>query len=161
VDGGEETLIDLKTGNQNTITTIEGTASGKKLVLKIKAKVSFSDEYYYMDNLSVKYAETSINDKADAMLPTQTQLLQNYPNPFNSETTFFYQLAEHSRARLTICNILGKEVNRLVDRDQSAGHYSVIWNGRDFNGNKVSSGIYFYMLETNKAKFTKSLIVLQ
>jgi len=94
-------------------------------------------------------------------LPYETVLNQNYPNPFNPETTISYQLAEPSHARLTIRNTLGEEVNKLVDRDQAAGRYSVRWNGRDFSGNKVASGIYFYVLEANNSMFAKKLVLLQ
>jgi len=102
---------------------------------------------------------TGINQ--EKIIPTETMLNQNYPNPFNPETTISYQLAEPSHARITIRNTLGQEVNKLVDRDQSTGHYSVTWNGRDLSGNKVSSGIYFYVLEVNNSIFAKKLVLLQ
>jgi len=116
-----------------------------------------------MDNVTTGLAKSSqdLSAEAEVILPTSTQLMQNYPNPFNPETTISYQLSEVSHARLTIRNTLGQEINKLVDRDQAAGRYSVRWNGRDVSGNKVASGIYFYMLETNNSVFTKKLVLLQ
>jgi flagellar hook assembly protein FlgD len=104
---------------------------------------------------------TGINDKVEKTIPTYVHLEQNYPNPFNPETTISYELSEPSHARLVIRNVLGQEINKLIDRHQAAGRYSVRWNGRDFVGNKVASGVYFYTLEANNSAFTKTLILLQ
>jgi len=161
VDGGAEILIDSKTGNQITPTTIEGTASGTKLILKIKSKVSFSDEYYYMDNLSVKYTATSIHERSDVHAPHETQLKQNYPNPFNPTTTIPYQLAEPCQVKIVIYNYLGQQVATLVDKQQSAGHYAVLWNALDNSGKQLASGLYICQLKTNNAVQMKELILLR
>jgi hypothetical protein len=115
----------------------------------------------WVTNLQLTSTTTGINDKIEKIIPTYTYLEQNYPNPFNPETTISYQLTEPSHARMTIRNILGQEINKLVDRDQAAGRYSVRWNGRDFSGNKVASGVYYYTLEANSVVYTKKLLLLQ
>jgi len=80
------------------------------------------------------------------MLPTTYDLQQNYPNPFNPSTTIMYALPRQSHVVLTIYNILGQEVVRLVDGVQEPGTKSVMWNGRNAAGSFVSSGVYFYRL---------------
>ena len=92
---------------------------------------------------------TSINYELsqEFSTPTTFSLSQAYPNPFNPETTIEYQLPHLSQVTLTIHNILGKEINCLVQETKSAGHYSLLWNGRDKAGHQVSSGIYFYRIE--------------
>ncbi len=77
-------------------------------------------------------------------------LLQNYPNPFNSTTAISYQLSAVSGQRLAVSlkiyNILGKEVRSLIDNQQKAGSYRVVWDGRDNEGKEVTSGIYICLL---------------
>ncbi len=83
------------------------------------------------------------------LLPAVTELRSNYPNPFNPETTIEYSLKEPSNICLEIYNIRGQKVRTLVNEFREAGYHSVIWNGRDSNGNRVSSGIYLYHLNVN------------
>lgn len=68
-------------------------------------------------------------------------LSQNYPNPFNPSTVISYTLKGNSFISFKVYNILGKEVSTMVNERQSAGNYTV-----DFNGNNLSSGTYFYAL---------------
>ncbi|MCK4654382.1 MAG: SBBP repeat-containing protein [Candidatus Cloacimonetes bacterium] len=72
--------------------------------------------------------------------------LSNYPNPFNPTTTINYQLPEDSKVKLSIYNIKGQKVKILVNKILPAGEHSIIWDGKDSNGNRVSSGIYFYKM---------------
>ncbi len=74
------------------------------------------------------------------------QLKQNYPNPFNPTTTIPYYLPRHSVVRLAVYNSLGQEVRTLVNREQTPGEYSAIWDSRDNAGQLVSSGVYIYRL---------------
>lgn len=77
-------------------------------------------------------------------------LAQNYPNPFNSETTIHYQINQTAddqvKVALLIYNSLGEVVRELVNEQQSPGKYSAVWDGRDNNGNLVSSGLYISRL---------------
>ena len=161
VDGSAENLIYEKYGAQPATTVTKTDIRGKTLEIVIKGYTTASDEFYYFNNLKVAYSNPTGIDEAKISLPISTQLLQNYPNPFNPETTISYQLAEPSHARITIYNTLGQQVSTLDDRDQSSGHYSIRWNGRDLSGNKVSSGVYYYTLEANSVVYTKKLLLLQ
>jgi hypothetical protein len=79
--------------------------------------------------------------------PASIVLHQNYPNPFNPVTQINYALPNEARVILTVFNILGQEVTRLVDEAQRPGNYAVRWNATNAAGARVSSGIYFYRLE--------------
>jgi hypothetical protein len=95
-------------------------------------------------------------------LPRSFTLNQNYPNPFNPSTSISYQLAEKAQVSIKIHNIRGQMVKKLVDGVKEAGEYSVQWDGRDEIGMKVSSGIYLYVLETDKGfKSTRKMVVLK
>jgi flagellar hook assembly protein FlgD len=71
---------------------------------------------------------------------------QNYPNPFNPITTIAYQLPADANVSVIVFNLLGQTVKTLKHADQSAGYYSVAWNGTDENNNPVSSGVYLYKI---------------
>ena len=88
-------------------------------------------------------------------------LKQNYPNPFNPETQIVYSLAEKSHVRLTIYNVRGQEVSRLIDRVQTTGRHSVTWNGRDHFGAALPSGMYIVRIGTEHFNKTRKMILVR
>jgi hypothetical protein len=88
-------------------------------------------------------------------------LLQNYPNPFNPSTCIEFDLARTSQVKLEIYNILGSKVKTLVNDKLSVGHKSITWDGKDDQGKKVASGIYFYRLKTEEFSLTKRMLLLK
>ena len=93
--------------------------------------------------------------------PVTFSLLDNYPNPFNPKTTISYRLAAGEFVRLTVYDVLGREVKTLVSERKPAGSYRVIWNGRDESGSAVPSGVYFYSLEAGGYKAVKKLLLVK
>ncbi|MFA4907724.1 MAG: FlgD immunoglobulin-like domain containing protein [archaeon] len=83
------------------------------------------------------------------ILPEKFVLRGNYPNPFNPRTTIAFDLPEESHVTLTIYDIMGREIVRLLDENQPAGFRHVVWDGKDKSGQTVSSGIYLYTLKTS------------
>ena len=79
-------------------------------------------------------------------------LFQNYPNPFNPSTTIRFDLSKSCIVTLKIFDILGREVETLIDESRPAGHYQVQWEGKNFG-----SGVYFYQLiaENENSRFIK------
>ncbi len=92
--------------------------------------------------------ETLVEDEEETSmdLPQTFKLFQNYPNPFNPETSIEFDLPHTAEVVLTIYDLQGKEINRLLHGIQAAGKHTVIWTGKDVTGNTVSSGIYFYRI---------------
>jgi len=99
-------------------------------------------------------------------IPTSTfltpQLWQNYPNPFNPDTWIPYGLVEDSGAVIKIYDVNGKLIRRLELGHKTAGVYvtkdrAAYWDGRNGFGEEVSSGIYFYSLETDKFRSVKKM----
>jgi len=88
-------------------------------------------------------------------------LLQNYPNPFNPSTCIEFDLARTNQVKLEIYNILGSKVKTLVNDKLSVGHKSITWDGKDDQGKKVASGIYFYRLKTEEFSLTKRMLLLK
>ncbi len=103
---------------------------------------------------------TSINDDRGG-IPDKFELEQNYPNPFNPTTKISYSTPVDSQIKLTIFNIDGKIVRMLLNKYQNAGNYSVDWNGESEKGEPVSSGIYFYRLESKNINLCKKMILLR
>jgi hypothetical protein len=99
---------------------------------------------------------TGITYKIGDIIPQNYELSQNYPNPFNPSTTIRYSLPTSSLVTLRIFNILGQEVMRLVDGQQKAGAYAVV-----FDASRLSSGVYFYQLQTDAFSNVKKMMLLK
>ena len=93
-----------------------------------------------------KYS-TLVGIKEENKLPDSFALFQNYPNPFNPSTIISYQLPAASNVQIKIYDVLGKEVTTLTNEQKSVGKYNIVWNGTDYKGNKVSSGVYMYRIQ--------------
>jgi photosystem II stability/assembly factor-like uncharacterized protein len=103
-----------------------------------------------------KSVEMLTNVDANTNLIKNFFLYQNYPNPFNPTTTISYSIPQSGFVELKIYDILGKEVAVLVDEEKSAGKYKVI-----FNGNNLSSGVYFYKLQTGSFMSAKKFVLMK
>jgi hypothetical protein len=95
------------------------------------------------------------------LVPGQFQLYDNHPNPFNIQTKIAYDLPTATHVKLDIFNMLGRHVATLVDEQQSSGHYQVEWDGRDINGQTVSSGLYMYRLTVPGFDESKKMMLLK
>lgn len=93
--------------------------------------------------------------------PAKFSLSVNYPNPFNPETKIDYSLNQACQVKLEIFNILGQKIKTLVDEQQSVGKKDVVWDGRNENGEQVSSGVYFYRLQAKDFVQTKKMVLMR
>ncbi|HQY53571.1 MAG TPA: YCF48-related protein [Ignavibacteria bacterium] len=90
-------------------------------------------------------------------IPKKFSLSQNYPNPFNPVTKIKFSLPQDSKVNLIIFDVLGKEVNRLVNNEfKPAGFYII-----DFNGSGLSSGVYYYKIEAGDFKQVKRMVMVK
>ncbi len=94
-------------------------------------------------------------------IPDEFGLSQNYPNPFNPETTIEYQLPEDSKVTIRIYNLLGKQIRELINENKQAGYLSIVWDGKDFGKNDVSSGIYLIQMQAGKFHEVKKATILR
>jgi len=123
--------------------------------LSIKNITSDTNKTFY----SVSLKE---DDIVEYTLPSLITLLErNYPNPFNPSTTIKYGLAHGDNVKLQVFNIKGQLVRTLVNTYQTPGSYSIVWNGDDSIGNSVSSGVYFYRLETKTYRLVKRMLLMK
>jgi hypothetical protein len=93
--------------------------------------------------------------------PEIFSLEQNHPNPFNPTTEIRFSIPSTSRVSLDVFNVTGQRIVTLVDEILAAGQHSVVWDGRDTDGNSVSSGIYFYRIVSGEFAATRKMVLLK
>ncbi len=126
---------------------------------KLTAVDSFDYESVPTPELVASVGSVSSLKSDNHKVVTKHELKQNYPNPFNPETTISYSLAKGSNVILTIYDLMGKEVIRLVDGFRDAGDYKITWNGKDIFGRRVASGVYYYHLVTQEFSSAKMMLL--
>ena len=118
---------------------------------------SASDGYGTPAGINTSY----LSNLEQAWNPIEFKVHNNYPNPFNPITTLSYDLPENSFVNITIYNLLGREVRKLVNQNKDAGFKSVIWNGTNNLGVLVSAGVYLYQIRAGKYVQTKKMLLLK
>ena len=113
-------------------------------------------------DLAIDFSAAWAAAKPLAALPLANSLSQNYPNPFNPETTIRYDLSSDAIVSLTIYNIAGQVVRKLVDGESlAAGQYQAVWDGRSESGASVASGMYFYLLHAGDYVAKRKMVLLR
>ncbi len=92
----------------------------------------------------------------DNDLPSEYKLEQNYPNPFNPSTTIKFSLPERSEVKLSIYNLLGQEIEILFQGEKEAGSYEYV-----FENTSLSTGVYFYVLESQQVRLSRKMMLLK
>jgi hypothetical protein len=104
----------------------------------------------YRENVTVGVSASPRNG------PSAFALLQNYPNPFNPSTTIKFELPKTSMVRLSVYDLLGREVSVLVNERRDAGVHEV-----KFDGSNLASGVYFYRIRAGDYVGSKKMLVLK
>ncbi|MBK6538476.1 MAG: T9SS type A sorting domain-containing protein [Ignavibacteria bacterium] len=113
----------------------------------------------YLQDFAKRYTLAGGTIKVEmisSVIPDNFLLSQNYPNPFNPRTEISYEVPAAKLVKLTVYNILGKEMAELVNERQSPGKYKV-----SFDASNLTSGVYFYTLSTDNFTETKRMILLK
>lgn len=116
--------------------------------------VNFEIEYIRI----IPKSPTGINTLGEIQIPQKFVLYQNYPNPFNPETIIGYQLPISSHVSLKVYDLLGREIATLVNEFKTAGTYNLQFSIHNF---QLSSGVYFYRLQTGSFSQAKKLLLLK
>ncbi len=115
----------------------------------------------FMRVLSASANSVSIEDER-VIIPTDYVLEQNYPNPFNPTTNIRFELPRDKAVSLTIFDISGRVVKRLVDNQYlSQGTHEIQWDGTSDAGGQVASGTYLYRLQFGNFAHTKTMVLLK
>ena len=117
-------------------------------------------------SLAFKHKIALLESLLVRMIPAKTELLANYPNPFNPETWIPYQLAQPAKVTVSIYATDGTLVRTLALGHQPAGIYenksrAAYWDGRNEQGERMASGIYFYQLESDDMSSLRKMVILK
>lgn len=109
---------------------------------------------FYVDDIT--NVEGVSVERVSEEVPGGIALSQNYPNPFNPSTVIGYQLSEAGDVRLSVFDLLGREVAVLVNQNQSAGSYNVT-----FDATNLTSGMYMYRLQSGSKTLTGKMLLVK
>ncbi len=159
--------LDLYLFNSSQVQINSGYAYGTKELVKrgstaagtyyVRAYRS-SGQGSYAIKISNRYPASPLTDvkKEEIIIPADYSLSQNYPNPFNPTTNIKYQIPVPGYVTLKVFDLLGREVKTLVDGNLNAGFYNA-----ELNASDLSSGIYFYRIQTDKFTAVKKLLLIK
>jgi hypothetical protein len=88
-------------------------------------------------------------------------VVENYPNPFNSATVIRFTVPEAGNVKVTVYDVLGQRVRELCNGVQPVGECSLTWDGRDEHDRPISSGVYFYRVQTLRSVVTKKMVIIK
>jgi hypothetical protein len=135
--------------------------------LVFRAKGEIEDSYIELTAGELRdgnYGSNQVASLDRVVIQTRPEvygLADNFPNPFNPETTIKYQLPEATDVTLEVYNVVGQLVSTLVAEHQNAGRYVVQWDAANDNGQSLSSGIYFYLLQAGDFQKVKKMLLLK
>jgi hypothetical protein len=105
---------------------------------------------------------TAVDDpESERSIPAAFSLPQNVPNPFNPATVIRYEIAQPGQTRLRVYDLSGSLVKTIINDFYDVGRYETVWRGDDESGRQVSSGVYFYRLDSNDFVETKRMTLLR
>lgn len=101
------------------------------------------------------------NDTPTPIIPKVTELRDAYPNPFNPRTYIPYTLKEAGLVKIEIFNLKGQVIWSETTNHSAAGYFQTNWDGKDVNGNAVSSGVYYYRMTSSKYTSSKKVVLMK
>ncbi|MCX6161362.1 MAG: M14 family zinc carboxypeptidase [Ignavibacteriae bacterium] len=139
------------------LTSVVGGSNNMLVRFRDSSDGSANWDGWYVDNIRItayQLAPTNIINNSNN--PALFSLEQNYPNPFNPVTQINYAIAKEGLVRITVFDLLGREVRTLVNEVKKPGYYTV-----DFDGQNLSSGFYFYKMESNLFIESKKMMLIK
>ncbi|HPG40465.1 MAG TPA: T9SS type A sorting domain-containing protein [bacterium] len=153
---------DWKKMNPTLIKSAGGATVKTEYSYRDSTAVPLQTLYYKLESVEIDGQSTMHEMKSIYVTtgkPDKYTITQNYPNPFNPQTTIDYAVPEGCRVQVIIYNTRGEKVQQLADHFHPAGIYSIKWDGRNYYGAKVSSGVYFYKIITQDFTEIKKMIL--
>ena len=129
-------------------------AEGTGVVLLCNAEGIYGGFWTSMLTILFDYAVTSVEDEQSLFV--SYKLYQNFPNPFNPSTKIKYSVLQTSQVQIKVFDILGNEIETLVNEEKPAGTYELTWFAEN-----LPSGVYFYQLKAGSFIETKKMVLLK
>ncbi len=150
----------MTTWTQQTfdITQYAGASTQLKLRFRLTSDAGVVGDGWYVDDVKLTNycAGTPVGIGQNTGIPMQYGLDQNYPNPFNPTTYIKFQLPEGGNVKITVFDILGKEVASLINEKMEAGYHNV-----EFNASNLASGLYIYKMESGDFTDVKKMMLIK
>ena len=127
-----------------------------KLRFYFCSDVGVNYDGWYVDDICIIGYDVQTGITGNGEIPVSYSLSQNYPNPFNPETQINYSIPAKQFVSIKVFDMLGRQVAQLVNGVNEAGNYSVT-----FNGLGLSSGIYYYKMESESFVETKRMVLVK
>lgn len=150
---GNTTMVDTTTGGYAQPQYIR---APRDAAWSPDGKTMYIADFYSYTIKAFEYVEVGVEPDHRYQIPLEFSLFQNYPNPFNPTTTIPFDLKESGLAKLTVYDMLGREVAVLVNEPRQAGHYKVL-----FDATGLASGMYLYQLEFNNRVVSKRMMFMK
>ena len=136
-----------------TVVNIPGTSLNPELLNVVCSSPS-------EDSPAVVNTTVASTDRG-SILPNEYALFQNYPNPFNPSTQIVFDVPAAEFVTLRVYNLLGQDVETLINKSMAPGRYTIEWNGNDMLNNEVASGVYFYELRGKSFITRKKMLLIR
>lgn len=141
-DGNGAVLVTSGNGDTSTVTltaVVDGAVAGRAVLLPSVAADADDDN----------------------VTPHHFELRQNYPNPFNPSTTVSFTTTRRQQVTLEIYDILGRAVCRPIDEILEGGEHRITWDGTDYNGDRVASGVYLYRIVSDEGTACRKMTLIK
>ncbi len=162
--GGADVTIGDNTSPLGTWTRYVVTATAPVGAVTVDAYILFTQGVFlengaiFVDDAAfAKVTATGVEDTPSA----RTELHQNIPNPFNPSTRITFDLAQSENVELSVYDVSGRLVTTLLKGPMGAGPQTVTWDGTTADGERVSSGVYMYVLRTSAGQITRRMLLLK
>jgi len=161
IDLFENMPQNIASGVNMTVTSYSaGSGTGGLIVLNGNVETLLvGGRVLYLDNLCVTQDLTSA--VGNQILPGDLQLDSIFPNPFNPSTTISFTTKSSGNVQLTLFDVAGHMVARLVDENLAAGHHNVTWTGKNSTGQKAPAGVFFVELRHGQSVVTKKIMMVK
>ena len=147
VESNQQDLVKIPYSFNGEITEVSGISLSNIYVSGPKGKIA-----------DVSSRSVSADVK---LVPGVFALHQNYPNPFNPKTEIRFDLPEATVVDISIYNLMGQKVKTLANKEVSPGYHVMQWDGTNDRGGMVSTGMYFYTLNTEKFHAMRKMLFLK
>lgn len=156
-------IIERKAASTNSFSAIDTVKSG--VTSYIDKKIEGNITYIYRIKAYTQLGESDYSDEVSAVfvgikdeenVPSDYYLSQNYPNPFNPSTNIKFDLPHSGLTKITVYDLLGREMLTLINAEMNAGYHEI-----NFNGDRYQSGVYFYRISSGDFIQSKKMILLK
>jgi uncharacterized repeat protein (TIGR01451 family) len=139
------------------ITQFAGGSTQMKIRFRLQSDAGLTADGWYVDDVKLtNYCGTLTGAPGSSQLPAVYSLGQNYPNPFNPSTVIKFQIPKESQVKITVYDVLGKNVATLINEKKSAGYHQV-----EFSASGLASGLYLYKIEAGSFTDVKKMMLIK